>query len=115
MIRRLRRKRARHCQRGDGEGGDYPAIETNAKHQGSPSSRNLRQDLTRSLERELNRRHQAIRPSHRTMPRLALNRKDTAWRIDWQQRPDCRRFQPAGVVLVQKFYSPSRRVRDENF
>jgi hypothetical protein len=28
---------------------------------------------------------------------------------------DCRRFQPAGVVLVQKFYSPSRRVRDENF
>jgi hypothetical protein len=49
------------------------------------------------------------------MPRLAVNRKDTAWRIDWQQRPDCRRFQPDGVILVQKFFSPSRRVRDENF
>jgi len=35
------------------------------------------------------------------MPRLALNRKDTAWRIDWQQRPDCCRFQPAGVVLCR--------------
>jgi len=22
------------------------------------------------------------------MPRLALNRKDTAWRIDWQEGPD---------------------------
>ena len=36
MIGRLRRKRARHRQRGEGECGNRPAIETNGKHHGSP-------------------------------------------------------------------------------
>ena len=36
MIGRLRRKRAGHRQRGEGECGNRPAIETNGKHHGSP-------------------------------------------------------------------------------
>jgi hypothetical protein len=36
MVGRLRQKRAWHCQRGEGKGGDRQAIETSGKHHGSP-------------------------------------------------------------------------------
>jgi hypothetical protein len=36
-----------------------------------------------NLECVPDRRHQAVP----TMPRLAFNRKDTGWRIDWQKGP----------------------------
>src|SRR3954447_14531746 len=37
-------------------------------------------------------RTQAAASRRQTMPLLALNRKDTGWRIDWQIRPLGRRF-----------------------
>ena len=57
MIRRLRRQRARHRQRGEGKCGKGPAIETNGKHQGLPSSR----DFKDRLGCEPSRRHQGKR------------------------------------------------------
>ena len=99
MIGRLRRKRAGHRQRGEGECGNRPAIETNGKHHGSPSSRNLRQDLTdRSRMRT-----QPAASSHVTMPRLAFNRKDTA--VDGESIGRKARWPPIWPASPQNAFS----------
>src|ERR1700687_1369391 len=82
MIGRLRRNRARQSQRGKGECGNRPAIETNGKHHGSPSA----PGFTARFYGSSRMRTQPAASSHMTMPRLAFNRKDTGGRIDWEER-----------------------------
>src|SRR5260370_27698604 len=74
MIGRLRRKGARDGQRGEGECGNGPAIETNGKH-------TVR--LAPGFYGSSRMRTQPAASRQPTMPRLAFNRKDTGRRIDW--------------------------------
>ena len=76
VIGRLRRKRARHGKRGEGEGGNRPAIETGGKHHGSPLAPELQEITARSCDHSRMRTPPAA-SSPLTMPRLAFNRKDT--------------------------------------
>jgi hypothetical protein len=51
--------------------------------------------------------------SHATMPLLAINRKDTGWQIDWQERPGranpaSKRFQYGGIVADGSVRSRNR-------
>src|SRR5713226_1100674 len=98
MTGRLCRKRARYGQRGEGECGNGPAIETNGKH-------TVR--LAPGFYGSSRMRTQPAASRQPTMPRLALNRKDTGWSIDWQKgpmatdlasAPDSKRFQCGGIV-----------------
>src|ERR1700682_2042055 len=73
MIRRLSRNRSRHGQHGEGDCGDRPAIETNGKHQGSP----WLSGIYGSIYNRFSMRTRGAASSRVTMPRLALNRKDT--------------------------------------
>ena len=96
MIGRLRRNRAGHRQRGEGECGNRPAIETNGKHHGSP----WLQDFTAGSYGSSRMRTQPAASSHVTMPLLAFNRKDTGWRIDWQDGPAVSRQPPENAFSV---------------
>src|SRR5260370_35688278 len=78
MIGRLRRKGARDGQRGEGECGNGPAIETNGKH-------TVR--LAPGFYGSSRMRTQPAESRQPTMPRLAFNRKDMRRRIDWQGTP----------------------------
>jgi hypothetical protein len=50
--------------------------------------------------------------SHATMPLLTINRKDTGWQIDWQERPVAnpasKRFQYGGIVADGSMRSRNR-------
>ena len=100
MIGRLRRQRARHGERGDGDGGNCPAIETNGDHHGSPWLQGLQHEgfTARSCDHS-RMRTQPAASSRMTMPRLAFNRKDRGWRIDRQAtpRPAARRLKTLAV------------------
>ena len=54
-------------------------------------------------------RTQPAASSRATMPRLAFNRKDTGWRIDWQQGPDGRRFRQPGLKTLSVWRYRGRR------
>ena len=97
MIGRLRRKRAGHRQRGEGECGNRPAIETNGKHHGSPSSRNLRQENLRRILRSISNANPTggIKPSDNAA--FGVQPQGYGRRIDWMANrltggPGGRRF-----------------------
>src|SRR6266403_1173163 len=83
MTGRLRRQRAWHGQRGEGECGKGPAIETNGKHA-------VR--LAPGFYGSSRMRTQPAASRQPTMPRLALNRKDTGWSNRLAEGPDGHRF-----------------------
>jgi hypothetical protein len=60
-------------------------------------------------------RTEAAASSNETMPRLAFNRKDTRWRIDWRERLRSRQApENACSVAVSWPVTPAARINSRN-